>query len=152
MRRRDDYEERPGEDWLAWLRRILLLRGYDLDSRGSIAQLVRDTGLAQATVSRMLTGAIPSLETCVVLARVLNVPLPFLLIRTGKVHEDDFPQAGAIIDQTGVLSGKPLSPEEVAIAANVPDGDREWFATMVRRMRREGDAQDGTAGGAAAEG
>lgn len=152
MRRRDDYDAQPGEDWLTWLTRILLLRGYDLDSRGIKAQLTRDTGLPQATVSRLLAGATPSLETSVVLARILDVPLPLLLIRTGKVNQEDFPQAGAIIDQTGVLSGKPLSPEEVAIAAGVPDEDREWFTTMVRRMRREGGTDDGTTWGAAAKG
>jgi transcriptional regulator with XRE-family HTH domain len=154
MRRREDTEDQPPEDWLTWLRRIVRARGYDIDSPrgGGPTKLAADTGLAPATVSRILDGVAPGYETCVILARVLEIPLPLLLIRAGKATEDDFPQAGATIDQTGVLSGKPLSPEEVAIAAGVPDGDRDWFATMVRRMRREIGADEGTAGGAAAKG
>jgi transcriptional regulator with XRE-family HTH domain len=154
MRRREDTEDQPPEDWLPWLRRIIRTRGYDIDSLrgGGSTRLAADTGLAPATVSRILDGSVPGYETAVILARTLDIPLPLLLIRTGKATEDDFPQFGSIAGQSGVLSEKPLSPEEVAIAADVPDGDREWFATMVRRMRRENGADDGTAGGAAARG
>lgn len=154
MRRREDNDQ-PPEDWLTWLRGILRTRGYDIDTSrgGGLTKLVNATGLGNATVSRILDGTtVPSYETAVILARTLDIPLAVLLIKLGRATERDFPQSGPIASQAGVLSGKPLSPEEVAIAADVPDGDREWFATMVRRMRRENGADEGTAGGAAARG
>lgn len=154
MRRRQDPTDQPREDWLPWLRRIISVRGYDIDTPrgGGPTRLAADTGLAQSSVSRILAGQVPNYESCVALARVLDIPLQALLIRTGRATEADFPQAGSLTDQTGVLSGKPLTPEEVAIAAGVPAGDRDWFATMVRRMRRESDTDDGAAGGTAARG
>ena len=115
-------------------------------------KLAADTGLAQSSVSRILGGQAPNYDTCVALSRVLKVPLADLLVRTGRANADDFPQGGSNIDQTRVLSERPLSPEEVATAAGVPDEDREWFTTMVRRMRREGGTDESTAGGAAARG
>lgn len=148
MRRHDDI----AEAWLTWFQGVLRNRGYDLSPRGGGAvRLATETGLAQSSISRLLAGAIPSLETTVTLSRTLDIPLSTLLVRTGRASEQDFPQGEAISNQTGVLSGKPLSPEEVAIAADVPPPDREWFATMVRRLRREGD-NNSTSGGAAAEG
>lgn len=153
MRRRDGTDDQSGEDWLTWLRRIITTRGYDIDSPrgGGSTRLATDTGLAPSSVSRILTGSAPNFESCVILARTLELSLPELLIRTGKADPEDFPQTGSSSGQRGVLSGKPLSPEEVAIAAGVPVGDRDWFETMVRRLRKE-SSHEGTTGGAAARG
>ncbi|MEU0675421.1 helix-turn-helix transcriptional regulator [Streptomyces sp. NPDC006172] len=158
MRRRDDDQEiaaggRPL--WLPWLIGVLTDKGYDLSSErsGGRAQLARDTGLSQGIVTRLLAGQPVAYETLLTLARGTGIPLEELLVRTGKAAEDDFSHAGPKISQTDVSSGKRLTPEEVAVAAGVPDEDIAWFATMVRRMRRDGTGDgDSATGGAAAEG
>lgn len=157
MRRRDDNtentESRP--DWLTWLTDVLTSKGYDLapGRSGGKAQLARDTGLSPGIITRLLSGEGVSYETLLALARGTGIPIADLLIRTGKAAEGDFSHAGLKIGQPDVLSERRLTPEEVAVAAGVPEEDWPWFTTMVRRMRRS-DTGDGgnTAGGAAAEG
>lgn len=116
--------------------------------------LARDTGIAPATISRIVTAAqVPDFETQLVLARTLGFSVREFLIRTGKAAPEDFPETGAQTGHAPVVSGKPLTPRELAEAAGVPDGDLDWFEIMVRRLRSGGDAGgDSTAGGAAAEG
>lgn len=157
MRRRDDDQEstegRP--EWLAWLTGVLTDQGYDLSSErsGGRAKLARDTGLSQGIVTRLLAGQAVSYETLLTLARGTGIPIQDLLIRAGKAAPDDFTLPGTEIGHSGVSSGKRLSPEEVAVAAGVPEGDRAWFVTMLRRMRNSGTDNGGSsAGGAAAEG
>lgn len=157
MRRRgidhEDAEERP--KWLAWLTGVLTDKGYDLssDRSGGRAQLARDTGLSQGIITRLLSGQAVSYETLLTLSRGTGIPIRDLLIRTGKADEADFSHPAEEIGHVEVLSGKRLTPEEVAVAAGVPEGDRAWFATMIRRMRRQGTNNGGgSAGGAAAGG
>lgn len=157
MRRRDDQSEngegRPS--WLVWLIGVLSDKGYDLSSErsGGRAQLARETGLSQGIVTRLLSGQPVAFETLVTLARGAGLDLTELLIRTGKATEDDFSLPGTRFGQVDVSSGKRLTPEEVAVAAGVPEEDQAWFATMVRRIRRGSDTDgDSATGGAAAEG
>lgn len=157
MRRRDhDHEstrERP--TWLPWLIGVLTDKGYDLGQgrTGGRAQLAQDTGLSGGIITRLLVGEPVSYETLLALSRGTGIPIAELLIRTGKASEEDFSLPGPESGQIAVSSGKRLTPEEVAEAAGVPEEDRPWFTTMVRRMRRS-DTGDGgsSAGGAAAEG
>ncbi|WP_411577089.1 helix-turn-helix domain-containing protein [Streptomyces sp. A13(2022)] len=157
MRRRDDDHETTGErpDWLPWLTGVLTDKGYDLSSgrSGGRAQLARDTGLSQGIVTRLMAGEAVSYETLLAVSRGAGIPIAELLIRTGKASTDDFELPGPESGHIEVSSGKRLTPEEVAEAAGVPEGDRPWFTTMVRRMRR-GGTSDGSSstGGAAAEG
>lgn len=164
MRRRDDQHQTegtghprpttpPGEpDWLTWLKGELTERGYDVTSErgGGRARLVRETGLGLATISRVLDGKIPGYETQLVLSRHLGIPIETFLIRTGKASSTDFLTAGSESGQSRVSSGQSLTPEEIAALAGVPEDDRPWFTTMIRRLRR-GDDGDSTMGGAAAE-
>ncbi|MEU3289952.1 helix-turn-helix domain-containing protein [Streptomyces longwoodensis] len=158
MRRRDDDHETIGgrqPDWLPWLTGTLADLGYDLSSErsGGRAKLARDTGLSQGIVTRLLGGQPVSYETLLTLSRGTGIPIRDLLIRTGKASEEDFSVPGSKIGHAEVLSGKQLSPEEVAVAAGVPEEDRSWFVTMLRRMRKNGTDDGGnSAGGAAAEG
>lgn len=152
MRRREDQSE---PDWLPWLKDVIRARGYDIDSAKSGARtaLAHKSGIPESTLSRILTGAgTPNYETCVTLARALQIPLRVMLIRTGKATEQDFSDTATDTQEIAVLSGKRLSPRQLAIAAGIPSGDLEWFETMIRRMRREDRGSDGTEGGAAAEG
>jgi transcriptional regulator with XRE-family HTH domain len=157
MRRREDEnesaEERP--EWLVWLVGALADKGYDLSSErtGDRAKLARDTGLSASIIARLVSGQQVSYESLLALARSTGIPVMELLIRTGKATEDDFSLSGEEFSQIGVQSGKRLTPEEVAVAAGVPEEDQAWFATMVRRLKRRGiDEGDSSAGGAAAEG
>ncbi|WP_158854082.1 hypothetical protein [Streptomyces sp. NRRL F-5650] len=159
MRRRDDDHETGGDvaqrpDWLPWLTGVLTDKGYDLDRRGGRKQLADDTGLAGGMISRLLAGESMSYETLLTFSRGTGIPISDLLVRSGKASADDFSQPGSKTGQAAVLSRKRLTPEEVAKAAGVPEEDRAWFATMVRRMRKQSTTGDGgsSAGGAAAEG
>ncbi|MGW2742324.1 helix-turn-helix domain-containing protein [Streptomyces sp. NPDC001450] len=157
MRRREDETEstegRP--EWLVWLTGVLTDKGYDLSSErsGGRAELARDTGLSASIIARLMAGKPVSYETLLALARTTGIPVAELLVRTGKATEDDFSLPGRESGQSEVLSRKRLTPEEVAVAAGVPQEDQAWFATMVRRIRRGGNDNGGSAtGGAAAEG
>jgi transcriptional regulator with XRE-family HTH domain len=157
MRRRDNDQESAGglPKWLPWLTGTLTDLGYDLSSErsGGRAKLARDTGLSQGIITRLLAGQPVSYETLLTLSRGTGIPIRDLLIRTGKATEDDFSLPGMKTGHPEVLSGKQLSPEEVAVAAGVPEEDRPWFVTMLRRMRKSGTDNGGSsAGGAAAEG
>lgn len=157
MRRRDDEIDSSGgrPQWLVWLTGVLTDKGYDLSSErsGGRAVLARDTGLSQGIVSRLMDGQSVSFETLLSLSRGTGIPYAELLIRTGKATEADFSLPGEKIGHIGVQSGKRLTPEEVAVAAGVPEEDQAWFATMVRRLKKGGiDDSDSAAGGAAAEG
>ncbi|MEV8394779.1 MULTISPECIES: hypothetical protein [unclassified Streptomyces] len=141
--------------WLAWLKGVLTERGYDIKSPrgGGRAKLAKDTGLAGSSVTRIMSGQVPEYETIVLLSRHLDVSLSEFLIRTGRAMEADFHNPGNDSGHVDVLSGKPLTPEELAVAAGVPTGDRDWFVTMVRRLRKPGARDDSAEnGGAAAEG
>lgn len=153
MRRREDHEqEQPG--WLTWLQGLLADRGYDVASprSGSKTRLAEDAGIAPATVTRILSGRVPDLDIQVQLSRFLGIPLDEFLVRTGKATEGDFQHSRRESGHSAVLSENPLTPEELAVAAGVPRDDRDWFVTMVRRLRKQDDAQSSAAGGAAAEG
>ena len=165
MRRRGDHDEtegrghgsgpaRPDEpEWLTWFKGELTDRGYDVTSErgGGRARLVRETGLGLATISRVLDGKIPGYETQLVLSRHLGIPVEAFLVRTGKAAATDFGHPGLESGHSEVSSGKP-TPEEIAVLAGVPVDDRDWFATMIRRLRKSSGGDGGTMGGAAAEG
>lgn len=156
MRRRDSDSEQPAErpPWLTWLVGALTDLGYDMSERGGgRAQLARDAGLAAAIIARLMDGKVPSYESQRAISRATGIPLPELLVRTGRAAEEDFAHSGSLSSHSEVLSGKPLTPEKLAVLAGVPEDDQDWFVTMVRRLKR-GNAGDGdsAAGGAAAEG
>ena len=170
MRRRDENETtgsggKPQPDWLVWLVGILTEQGYDVKSPrgGGQARLARETGLAGSTINRIIKeGQTPDYDSQVRLSRHLGLSLPEFLIRTGKAKRSDFSSDMADDDfpfnlnESGhlqVLSERRLTPEEIAALAGVPEGDKDWFTTMVRSMRKRGPSDGSSAaGGAAAEG
>jgi hypothetical protein len=100
-----------------------------------------------------MSGQAVSYETLLTLSRGTGIPLPELLIRTGKASEDDFALSELGIGRIEVSSEKRLTPEEVAVLSGVPEEDQPWFTTMIRRIRRNDAGDDnGASGGAAAEG
>lgn len=70
----------------------------------------------------------PDLETTRRLARVLDVPVRDMLIRSGRLTEDDLPlpqAAGAPSRTAG--EGRRLTLEEAAAGLGVPPEQREMF-------------------------
>ncbi|MFE7571485.1 helix-turn-helix domain-containing protein [Streptomyces sp. NPDC057539] len=115
-------------------------RGYDIDSPrgGGKSKLADDAGVHRAAVSRLLQRqSMPDLETMRRLAAVLSVPLRDMLIRSGRLSEDDLPVTGH--RRREEESGPPrLTPEEAARRIGVPTELRETFVKVVRQFLPEG--------------
>ncbi|MEV7197201.1 helix-turn-helix domain-containing protein [Streptomyces sp. NPDC093510] len=105
-------------------------RGYDIDSPrgGGKSKLADDAGVHRAAVSRLIQRqSMPDLETMRRLAAVLGVPLRDMLIRSGRLSENDLPIAAARGGDTD--APRLLSPEEAARRMGVP---QELQAVFVR--------------------
>ncbi|MFF3750092.1 helix-turn-helix domain-containing protein [Streptomyces sp. NPDC002018] len=111
-------------------------RGYDIDSPrgGGKSKLADDAGVHRAAVSRLLQRqSMPDLETMRRLAGVLGVPLRDMLIRSGRLSEDDLPVASR--QQSDTADDSPeLSPEEAARRMGVPPELREVFVRVVKQF------------------
>ncbi|WP_344069143.1 transcriptional regulator [Streptomyces crystallinus] len=115
------------------------LRNYDIDSPrgGGKSKLADDAGVHRAAVSRLLQRqSMPDLETMRRLAAVLGVPLRDMLIRSGRLSEDDLPIAVSRGGQDGE-GAEALSPEEAARRMGVPPELRELFVRVTRAFLPE---------------
>ncbi|MFD9485120.1 helix-turn-helix domain-containing protein [Streptomyces sp. NPDC059991] len=124
------------------------LRGYDIDSPrgGGKSKLADDAGVHRAAVSRLLQRqSMPDLETMRRLAAVLGVPLRDMLIRSGRLSEDDLPIAVTRGGQD-VDGPQPLSPEEAARRMGVPPELRELFVRVTRAFLPESGEGAGSPG------
>lgn len=118
------------EEFAEWIEGVMRERGYDIDSPrgGGKSKLADDAGVHRAAVSRLIQRqSMPDLETMRRLAAVLGVPLRDMLIRSGRLSENDLPIMAA-------RGGDPeaprlLSPEEAARRMGVPP---ELQAVFVR--------------------
>ncbi|MFD9796141.1 helix-turn-helix domain-containing protein [Streptomyces sp. NPDC059070] len=123
------------------------LRQYDIDSPrgGGKSKLADDAGVHRAAVSRLLQRqSMPDLETMRRLAGVLGVPLRDMLIRSGRLSEDDLPVAAS---RGGQDEGPgPLTPEEAAVRMGVPPELRELFARVTRAFLPDGGGGTGPHG------
>ena len=135
------------EDFAGWIEDLLRARRYDIDSPrgGGRSKLADDAGVHRAAVSRLLQRqSMPDLETMRRIASVLGVPLREMLIRSGRLTEDDLPLGGgrhANGDGSGCEDGGvhlPLSPEEAARRMGVPPELRGLFAKVARQFLPEG--------------
>ncbi|MGI5196187.1 helix-turn-helix domain-containing protein [Streptomyces sp. CA-288835] len=129
------------EEFAGWIEDLLRGRGYDIDSPrgGGRSKLADDAGVHRAAVSRLLQRqSMPDLETMRRIAAVLGVPLREMLIRSGRLSEDDLPVvAGGEHPAPGVAHAE-LSPEEAARRMGVPPELRELFAKVARQFLPEG--------------
>ncbi|MGP9019960.1 helix-turn-helix transcriptional regulator [Streptomyces sp. BR1] len=124
------------------------LRHYDIDSPrgGGKSKLADDAGVHRAAVSRLLQRqSMPDLETMRRLAGVLDVPLRDMLIRSGRLSEDDLPIAAGRggQDEDGQ---ELLSPEEAARRMGVPPELRELFVRVTKAFLPEGGEGAGSPG------
>ncbi|MED7822957.1 helix-turn-helix domain-containing protein [Streptomyces chiangmaiensis] len=113
-------------------------RGYVIDGPrgGGKSKLADDAGVHRAAVTRLLQRqSMPDLETMRRLATVLGVPLRDMLIRSGRLSEEDLP-----LDQDRSEDGQlqRLSPEEAARRMGVPAELRDLFVRVVTQFLPDG--------------
>ncbi|WP_243870216.1 helix-turn-helix domain-containing protein [Streptomyces liangshanensis] len=116
-------------------------QGYDIDNPrgGGKSKLADDAGVHRAAVSRLLQRqSMPDLETMRRLAAVLGIPLREMLIRSGRLSEEDLPIAvRQQTDPAGPGAGEDsprLGPEEAARRMGVPPELREIFVKVAKQF------------------
>ncbi|MFI6644299.1 helix-turn-helix transcriptional regulator [Streptomyces sp. NPDC050504] len=123
-------------------------RGYDIDSPrgGGKSRLADDAGVHRAAVSRLLQRqSMPDLDTMRRIAVVLGVPLRDMLIRSGKLSEEDLPIGAGGLDEQDPEScpHSRLSPDEAARRMGVPLELRELFVKVARQFLADGAGEAG---------
>ncbi|MFE9684695.1 helix-turn-helix domain-containing protein [Streptomyces sp. NPDC002701] len=129
------------DEFAGWIEDLLRARGYDIDSPrgGGRSKLADDAGVHRAAVSRLLQRqSMPDLETMRRVAAVLGVPLREMLIRSGRLTEDDLPLGGGARPAADGEEHLRLSPEEAARRMGVPPDLRDLFARVARQFLPEG--------------
>lgn len=109
---------------------------------GSKAQFARDTGMPEASVTRLWQGkSLPDARFYSAIARVVGVELGTLLIEGGVLSPEAL-QSLSETDRSRVVSR--FTVEEAADRLGIKDevGRQMFFATYERLMRLQGDASD----------
>lgn len=102
-----------------WLYDRMIERDYNLSARGGgQRRLAEQTGLSQATISRILAGSAlnPDPESLRRISEVLGLPFPEVLIRAGVLTADELAAV-----QATPLDRAPISPEEAARELGIVD-------------------------------
>ncbi|MEU6573315.1 helix-turn-helix transcriptional regulator [Streptomyces sp. NPDC046805] len=133
--------ERAGglEEFAAWVESLMRGRGYVIDGPrgGGKSRLADDAGVHRAAVTRLLQRqSMPDLETMRRLAVVLGVPLRDMLIRSGRLSEQDLPLEPELGGGGG--AGARISPEEAARRMGIPEDLRGLFVKVARQFLPEG--------------
>lgn len=123
------------ENFAAWLRDQLTVRGYDLGLRGGgQRQFSEASGISRATVSRMLGGQ-GATDTRVLglLAEALRVPLGEVLVRAGILTPGEL---GAV--QRPEPGARRITPEQAADELGIDDEQsRRLFVSMTHTLQRQ---------------
>ncbi|MEV6423008.1 helix-turn-helix transcriptional regulator [Streptomyces sp. NPDC051662] len=124
------------EQFATWVEELIRRRGFDIDSPrgGGKSRLADEAGVHRAAVTRLLQRqSMPDLETTRRLSHVLQVPVREMLIRSGRLTEEDLPlpdppprAVHAPESATGSVAGT-LTLEEAAVALGVPVEQRDMF-------------------------
>ncbi|WP_030342370.1 helix-turn-helix domain-containing protein [Streptomyces sp. NRRL S-1022] len=126
------------EDFAGWVEDVMRARGYDIDSPrgGGKTKLAEDAGVHRAAVTRLLQRqSMPDLDTMRGLARALGVPVRDVLIRSGKLTEEDLPQAPAPPAVPSPAGAAALSAEQAAAALGIPEHLRAAFVQITEQLR-----------------
>ncbi|MDQ0794570.1 helix-turn-helix transcriptional regulator [Streptomyces sp. B1I3] len=119
------------EQFTAWIEDVIRRRGYDIDSPrgGGKSRLADEAGVHRAAITRLLQRqSMPDLETMRRLAHVLGIPVREMLIRSGRLTEDELPMPPAADDPDRQNAGSErITLEEAAAALGVPADQREMF-------------------------
>ncbi|MFF4168570.1 helix-turn-helix domain-containing protein [Streptomyces sp. NPDC001744] len=139
------------EPFAAWIEELIRRRGFDIDSPrgGGKSRLADEAGVHRAAITRLLQRqSMPDLETTRRLAHVLDVPVRDMLIRSGRLTEDDLPLPQAAETVQPGVGGRRLTLEEAAAGLGVPAAQREMFIKVAGQFldalpaRRESLAKD----------
>ncbi|NML50353.1 helix-turn-helix transcriptional regulator [Streptomyces sp. R302] len=119
------------DQFAAWIEELIRRRGFDIDSPrgGGKSRLADEAGVHRAAITRLLQRqSMPDLETTRRLAHVLGVPVRDMLIRSGRLTEEDLPLPDDTTERAAVAAeGSRLTLEEAAAALGVPAEQREMF-------------------------
>ncbi|MFE7456028.1 helix-turn-helix transcriptional regulator [Streptomyces sp. NPDC057554] len=132
------------ERFASWVEDLIRQRGYDIDSPrgGGKSRLADDAGVHRAAITRLLQGqSMPDLETTRRLAHVLRVPVRDMLIRSGRLSEEDLP----LPDLGGGAPGaaaphRRLTLEEAAAGLGVPPDQWDMFIRVAAQFLPPADA------------
>ncbi|MFG2138029.1 helix-turn-helix domain-containing protein [Streptomyces sp. NPDC048650] len=117
------------EDFAAWMEDLMRSRGYDIDHPrgGGRSKVADDAGVHRAAVTRLLQRqSMPDLATMRGLSRALDVPVREVLIRSGKLTEDDLPMP-VTYSRNGAAGSRRITLEEAAELLGIPDERRALF-------------------------
>ncbi|PZT76049.1 MULTISPECIES: helix-turn-helix domain-containing protein [unclassified Streptomyces] len=118
------------EQFAAWIEELVRRRGFDIDSPrgGGKSRLADEAGVHRAAITRLLQRqSMPDLETTRRLAHALGVPVRDMLIRSGRLTEEDLPLPGTAERALVAAEAPRLTLEEAAAALGVPVEQREMF-------------------------
>jgi transcriptional regulator with XRE-family HTH domain len=128
------------EQFTAWIEDVIRRRGYDIDSPrgGGKSRLADEAGVHRAAITRLLQRqSMPDLETMRRLAHVLGIPVREMLIRSGRLTEDELPLPSAADDLDRQNAGSErITLEEAATALGVPADQREMFMRVAGQFLR----------------
>ncbi|MER6161622.1 helix-turn-helix transcriptional regulator [Streptomyces sp. NPDC001868] len=126
------------DEFAAWIEGVMRARGYDIDSPrgGGKTKLAEDAGVHRAAITRLLQRqSMPDLETMRGLSRALGIPVRDVLIRSGKLTEQELPQTPAPPEAGTVPAGHTLSADQAATALGIPDHLRAAFVQITEQLR-----------------
>ncbi|OEJ94860.1 helix-turn-helix transcriptional regulator [Streptomyces thermolilacinus] len=148
------------EQFTAWIEGVIRRQGYDIDSPrgGGKSRLADEAGVHRAAITRLLQGqSMPDLETMRRLAHVLRIPVRDMLIKSGRLTEDDLPLPG-MPDDVPAADDPPaprLTLEEAAAGLGIPADQREMFIRVAGQFLPDGPSarpgRERAAGGAEPE-
>jgi transcriptional regulator with XRE-family HTH domain len=132
-----------------WIEELMRRRGYDIDGPrgGGRTRIADEAGVHRAAVTRLLQRqSMPDLETMRGLARVLDVPVREMLIRSGRVTPEELPVSADLVPPP---DWQPTI-EDFAHWLGVPDERLDVFVKVVTQFAEPGAARAAESGGPAA--
>ncbi|MFE1586578.1 helix-turn-helix domain-containing protein [Streptomyces sp. NPDC058737] len=127
----------------AWIEELIRRRGFDIDNPrgGGKSRLADEAGVHRAAITRLLQRqSMPDLETTRRLAHVLQVPVRDMLIRSGRLTEDDLPLPSAPPAGRGDGQERRLTLEEAADGLGVAAEQREMFIRIAGQFLPDASA------------
>lgn len=133
------------EEFTAWIEGVIRRQGYDIDSPrgGGKSRLADEAGVHRAAITRLLQGqSMPDLETMRRLAHVLRVPVRDMLIKSGRLTEEDLPLPGLPRDVPPAEEAAPsaLTLEQAAAGLGIPPDQRDMFIRVAGQFLPEWSA------------
>ncbi len=133
------------DQFTAWIEELIRARGYDIDSSrgGGKSRLADEAGVHRAAITRLLQGqSMPDLETTRRLAHVLRVPVREMLIRSGRLSEEDLPLPDLGGAPSAAAPPLRLTLEEAAAGLGVPRDQWDMFIRVAGQFLPAGAETD----------